>query len=64
MLQALAHEMNEILDRQHDIRVESEHVNREFRQGITNISHDLRTPLASAIGYIGLIKSGTISDEK
>ena len=60
----LAQEMNEILDRQKEVRMESERVNREFRQGVTNISHDLRTPLTSASGYIGLIRSDKISDEK
>ena len=60
----LTHEMNEILDLQKEIQLESERMNREFRQGITNISHDLRTPLTSASGYIGLIKSDKISDEK
>jgi len=61
---SLAHEMNEILDQQQEVLVENERVNREFRQGITNISHDLRTPLTSASGYIGLIKSDKITDEK
>jgi len=60
----LAHEMNEILDQQQGILMENERMNREFRQGITNISHDLRTPLTSASGYIGLIKSDKISDAK
>lgn len=57
-------EMNEILDQQKGIRMDCERVNREFREGITNISHDLRTPLTSASGYIELIKSGNISEEK
>ncbi|MCL1794603.1 MAG: HAMP domain-containing histidine kinase, partial [Oscillospiraceae bacterium] len=38
--------------------------NRKFRQAITNISHDLRTPLTSAIGYIQMIKSGNTPDDK
>jgi len=60
----LAREVNDVLENQAIILLESERVNREFRQGITNISHDLRTPLTSASGYVGLIKSGKISDEK
>ena len=30
---------------------------------ITNVSHDLRTPLTSVMGYIGLIKDGKYEDE-
>ena len=58
----LACEMNDILHKQKELRLESERMNREFRQGITNISHDLRTPLTSASGYIGLIKSDKVSE--
>ena len=30
---------------------------------ITNVSHDLRTPLTSIMGYIGLVKEGKYDDE-
>ena len=60
----LMFEVNEILDQQQNIRMESERVNREFLQGITNLSHDLRTPLTSASGYIELIKSKNIDEAK
>jgi len=61
---SLANALNEILDQQKVILVENERMNREFRQGITNISHDLRTPLTSASGYIGLIKSDKVAETK
>lgn len=57
-------EVNEILNQQQEILINSERVNREFLQGITNISHDLRTPLTSASGYIELIKSKNLDDKK
>lgn len=53
----LAVVINELLDKQNQVELEKEQTNRAFRQGITNISHDLRTPLTSAKGYIGLLKS-------
>ncbi|GAA0785416.1 sensor histidine kinase [Hathewaya limosa] len=31
---------------------------------ITNVSHDLRTPLTSVMGYIGLVKEGRYENEK
>ncbi|MDS0526863.1 ATP-binding protein [Clostridium sp. SHJSY1] len=31
---------------------------------ITNVSHDLRTPLTSIMGYIGLVKDGRYENEK
>lgn len=56
--------MNEILEKQKQIRIAGENSNREFRQAITNISHDLKTPLTSAIGYIQMIQSDGMSEEK
>lgn len=56
--------MNEILEKQMQIRIASVNSNREFRQAITNISHDLRTPLTSAIGYIQMIQSDKTIEHK
>ena len=56
--------INDILTKQKKIMAASEKSNREFRQAITNISHDLRTPLTSAIGYIQMIKSEETPDSK
>ena len=60
----LCNNVNALLDEQRKAAVESEKSNREFRQAITNISHDIRTPLTSAIGYIQMMKSGEISGDK
>ena len=56
--------MNEILEKQRQIHITNENSNREFRQAITNISHDLKTPLTSAIGYIQMIQSDGINEDK
>jgi signal transduction histidine kinase len=34
------------------------------KQAITNISHDLRTPLTSALGYVQFLQDGDIGEEK
>lgn len=56
--------MNEILEKQKKISITIENSNREFRQAITNISHDIRTPLTSAKGYIQMILSNKTDENK
>ena len=43
-----------------DERMKSEHFKTEL---ITNVSHDLKTPLTSIIGYIDLLKKTDLNDE-
>lgn len=31
---------------------------------ITNVSHDIRTPLTSIIGYLGLLKSSELNEDQ
>lgn len=57
-------EINEVLEKERQIEVQSNRMNKKMKQIITNISHDLRTPLTSAIGYIQLIKDDKVPDEK
>ena len=47
-------------------QVEQEYGNKDkaLMKMITNISHDLRTPLTSAIGYINLIQTSSLSKEE
>ena len=60
----LAREVNGILDQQRQETMNRVRADRELKQGISNISHDLRTPLTSAIGYLQMVKSGKLGDEK
>lgn len=60
----LSNTMNKILDKYVQIRISSVKSNREFQQVITNISHDLRTPLTSAIGYTQMIQSDKADEQK
>lgn len=38
--------------------------NRIYRESITSISHDIRTPLTSAKGYLQMLQTDKVSDEK
>lgn len=60
-LQNLAREINKNIDKKQHTEVKYKHMDIELRQAIANISHDLRTPLTSIIGYIQLIKSDDLS---
>lgn len=54
-----------IMARDIDQKIEEERTLEKTKQElITNVSHDLRTPLTSIIGYLGLAKSKRISPEQ
>ncbi|GGG53187.1 sensor histidine kinase [Paenibacillus radicis (ex Gao et al. 2016)] len=63
-LEALAGQVN----RQSHIIVEAEarrqRIEYEFRQAAANISHDIRTPLTSILGYIQLLEAESITPEE
>lgn len=59
--------ISEINDLIADLRLQKEEYERKRHQTdqmVTNISHDLRTPLTSAVGYVDLIRSGTLDKEE
>ncbi len=60
----LISQINETFDKQKHIELEVQKTNLELKQAITNISHDLRTPLTSALGYIQLLQSGKTDQAK
>ncbi|MFT8351494.1 histidine kinase dimerization/phospho-acceptor domain-containing protein [Clostridium saccharoperbutylacetonicum] len=49
------------LDKAIDKAVKSERIKGEL---ITNVSHDLKTPLTSIINYVDLLDKGNVSEEK
>jgi len=61
-IRALATAINQLLDDQGKLAHEVEKERRAFSQGITNISHDLRTPLTSALGFVQLVKTRQETD--
>lgn len=54
--------MNQIVGRYRSERVLLRRENRAYRESITSISHDIRTPLTSAKGYLQMLSEGTRSD--
>ena len=58
--QSITH-MEDELKYQIDAKIATEKSKNEL---VTNVAHDLRTPLTSIIGYIGLVKMNTKSDDE
>lgn len=63
-LQDLAKEINISLGQKQNIKNEYKKIDLELRQAITNMSHDLRTPLTSIMGYIQLIEDNNLSERE
>lgn len=63
-IENLAIEINTLIASQTDINADRLRTERELKQAISGMSHDLRTPLTSIKGYIQLIKKGNLPTEK
>ena len=56
--------VNSLLERMQKNRVEYARRNHTLDQMLTNISHDLRTPLTSAMGYMNLVLDSDLPEEE
>jgi signal transduction histidine kinase len=63
-LSSLALAANELLERHKADALHYRQADATLRQELTNISHDLRTPLTSASGYLQLMESAETSEAK
>lgn len=60
----LTEEINHRMDRYREDKLETYRTEIELREAITSISHDLRTPLTSILGYLQLIKKSIPDTEE
>lgn len=64
VMKKLTLEINKSLEEKQKSEIEHKRMDVELRQAIANMSHDLRTPLTSIMGYIQLIEDENLSDKE
>lgn len=57
-------DLNSLYDAYENIEVEKRVQIEQSKQLISNLSHDIRTPLTSIIGYVDALNDGVITDEE
>lgn len=57
-------QINLLLRESEDQRTKFSNRERALRRQIANVSHDLRTPLTSILGYLQLLEQGELSEEE
>lgn len=63
-LRNLVIHINNILSNKQQSEIRYKNIDRELREAIANISHDLRTPLTSIRGYMQLIKNEDMDEDE
>lgn len=63
-LEALAIEINQVIAGRVEASANTYRVERELKQAIAGMSHDLRTPLTSIIGYMQLVENKELDETK
>ena len=63
-LEKLAIEINHQIDLTKQANAEKQRIENELKQAVANISHDIRTPMTSIIGYVQLLESNALSKEE
>lgn len=62
-IEELVLQINKTIDERRKTEEKHRELDLELRQAIANMSHDLRTPLTSIMGYIQLLQDSNISNE-
>lgn len=63
-VRSLARELTETLDEVISLARKYREGDLELKRAVTNVSHDLRTPLTSAAGYAGLLKKSGLNEKQ
>ncbi len=61
--QALLLDINQVLQRERALTLQINKLNLNFKETITSISHDIRTPLTSAIGYLQMMERQNLTQD-
>lgn len=56
--------INEIVAKYKEELVNLRQSEKTYKQLVTNLSHDIRTPLASLMGYLGAVQDGVVTGEE
>ena len=62
-VEKLAIEINKNLDHQKELKQETEHSRRQLQQSISDIAHDLRTPLTVVKGNLQMLEGESLSEQ-
>ncbi|MBG9791445.1 hypothetical protein ABD76_02440 [Paenibacillus dendritiformis] len=62
-IRELCASLNNLTQQVHNLEVKTKRTEEERRKMISNISHDLRTPLTSMLGYIDVLQNDTLSEK-
>lgn len=60
----LVEEINKILDKYQKISIDNKNYKEHHQKMVSNISHDIRTPLTALMGYVDLLSDNSITKEK
>lgn len=60
----LASEINKILDRERQLKINLLRKENHLKDSISNISHDLRTPLTTITGYLQILQNADLASEQ